>query len=57
MNNKNVKVEIIGGKQKKDPSKTWEAVRLTVGEWSTVIFAKSKFELDHIKKSLEEGQQ
>lgn len=56
MNNSNVNVEIISGKQKKDPSKTWEAVRLTIGEWSTVIFAKSKFELDHIKKAIEEGQ-
>lgn len=56
MNNSNVNVEIISGKQKKDPSKTWQALRLTIGEWSTVIFTKSKFELEYIKKSIEEGQ-
>lgn len=52
--NEAVKVEIISGKQKKDPSKEWEAVSLKIGDWSTIIFPKSKFEMDYIKQQLED---
>ena len=51
--NEQVDVTIISGKQKKDPSKTWEAVSVKVGDWSTIIFPKSKFEMDYIKSVLE----
>lgn len=48
-----VEVTVISGNQKKDPSKTWEALSVKVGDWSTIIFPKSKFEMDYIKSILE----
>lgn len=49
------KLEIIHGKQKKDPTKEWKALKVTIGDWSTVFFPKSKFEMDYIEKTLEEN--
>lgn len=49
----NVKVEIISGKKN---DREWKGLKLTVGEWTTVIFPKSRFELDYIEKFLEENK-
>lgn len=50
------KVTIATGTIKKgqNQGKEWEAIRVEVGDWSTLIFPKSKFELDYIKKLLQE---
>ena len=60
MNNE-TKIEIVTGKQKKDPSKEWKALKITVGEWSKLVFVNgsqplitSNFELDYIQKTLNE---
>lgn len=45
----NVTVEIITGKKN---DREWQAIKLTIGEWSTLIFTKSAFELKHIKEQL-----
>lgn len=40
--------------------KEWKGLRITIGEWSTLIFSgkdspvKTKFEMDYIEKTLEE---
>jgi len=44
-----VKVELIKGKKN---GREWEAIKLTIGEWSTLIFPKSSFEMKHIKDTL-----
>lgn len=49
----NCKAEIVTGKSKKDVSKQWTAVKFSIGDWSTMIFTKSKIELDYIKNHLE----
>lgn len=49
-----VKVELISGTWKKDETKTWSAVKVTVGTWSTMIFPKTSFEMDYIKTILGE---
>jgi len=51
--NSNIKVEIVSGHWKSDETKTWEAVKVTVGDWSTIIFPKSQFETKYIKDYLE----
>jgi len=51
--NKLTTIEIVSGQWKSDATKTWEAVKITVGDWSTIVFPKSKFELEHIKAVLE----
>jgi len=50
--NENTNVEIFNGKSKKD-GKPYEAVKVTVGDWDHLIFVKTKFELEYIKKQLE----
>jgi len=47
-------ISIVSGKQKKDPSKSWYAVKVVVGEWSTLIFPKTSFETNYLKKCLGE---
>lgn len=49
-----VSVEIVSGPWKSDPKKTWEGIKFTIGDWSTIEFPKSKFEMDHIKSILED---
>ena len=51
--NNQLAIDIISGKQKKDPSKEWQAVKITIGSWTYLIFPKSKFEMDYIKTVLE----
>lgn len=50
----NVKVEIITGTSKQGQRKgqKWEAVKVTIGEYSHMFFAKSAFELRYIKEQL-----
>ncbi len=48
----NVKVEIVTGTNKKDKTKTWKALKVTIGEWSQLIFTKSTFEMSYIEKEL-----
>lgn len=50
--NSNVKVEIVTGKWKSDESKTWKGVKVTVGDWSTLVFPQSQFETEYIEKYL-----
>lgn len=45
------KITIYEGKSKKD-DKPYSALMLTVGEWSSLHFVQSKFEMDYIKKQL-----
>lgn len=49
----NVKVDLISGVGKKS-GKPYEAVRLTIGDWSQLVFPRSPFELNYIKEQLEE---
>lgn len=42
-------VEIVEGESKEQKGRKWRAVRLTIGDWSTLIFPKSKFEMDYIE--------
>lgn len=46
-------LEVITKPSKKDPEKTWTALFIKVGEWSTLVFPKSRFEMDYIQKQLE----
>lgn len=47
--NQNIRCTIVSGEKN---GRKWEALKVEVGEWSTLIFAKTKFELDYIKKQL-----
>lgn len=44
-------VKIVSGVSKKTGN-PWTALRVTVGEWSTLIFPKTTFEMDYLKKNL-----
>lgn len=48
----NVTVEIITGKSKKTGN-DYSAVKLTIGDWSQLVFPRSAFEMDYIKQQLE----
>lgn len=37
----------------KDTNKEWTGLLVTIGEWSQLIFPKSKFEMDYIIKQLQ----
>lgn len=50
--NENVTVEIITGTSKKT-GKEYEAIKLSIGDWSQLVFPRSAFELDYIKQQLE----
>lgn len=50
-------IEIVRGESKTKKDKNgnpikWAGILLKVGDWSTMIFPKSKFELDYIEKIL-----
>ena len=45
------KVTIVSGISKKT-QKPWQAVRVEVGEWHTLIFPKSHFEMEYLLKNL-----
>ena len=52
--NENTTVEIITGtiKQGDNKGKEWKAIKLHIGDWSTVIFTKTNFEMQYIEKVL-----
>lgn len=50
--NDDIKVEIISGESKKT-GKTYEAIKLTIGDWSSLVFPRSVFEMNYIKSVLE----
>lgn len=50
--NKEINVEIIQGTGKKS-GKDYEAIKLTIGDWSQLVFPRSAFELNYIKEILE----
>jgi len=45
-------IEIVSGESKKNPGKTWTGISVKVGEWSTLVFPKSSFEMKYIKEQL-----
>lgn len=48
----NVTVEIINGQSKKT-GKNYSAIKLTIGDWSQLVFPRSAFEMDYIKQQLD----
>lgn len=49
------KIEIITGTVKKDgpmKGKEWKALKITVGDWTKVIFPDSTFEMNYIESIL-----
>jgi len=51
--NSSTTVEIISGTNK-ETKREWEAIKVTIGDFSFLHFTKSKFELDYVKKTLAE---
>lgn len=43
------KLEIVEGISKKDKNRTWKALKITIGEWSTLVFPTSRFEMEYIE--------
>lgn len=54
MANSTVEIKIIEGIGK-ESKKPWKGLLITVGEWSQIVFPRSKFEMDHIEKVLGES--
>lgn len=48
----NVTVEIVEGISKKS-GKDYQAIKLTIGDWSSLVFPRSAFEMNYIKEQLE----
>lgn len=60
--NNTISLEIVTGKQKKNPSQEWTALKVTIGEWTKLVFVndknpliRSNFELDYIEKVIEKS--
>lgn len=51
----NVNVEIVAGTSKKT-GKEYKAIKLSIGDWSQLVFPRSAFEMDYIINQLEEGK-
>lgn len=51
--NENVNLEIVDGIGKKS-GKAYTALKLTIGDWSTLVFPRSAFEMNYIKDILSE---
>ncbi len=47
MENKSVHIEHVTGKSKKT-GKEYNAVKLSIGDWSTLVFPRSSFEAKYI---------
>lgn len=45
-------ITIITGVSKKTGN-PYEAIKVTIGSWSTFVFPRSRFEMDYIKSVLE----
>ena len=50
--NNDIVVSIYNGKSKKT-GKNFDAIKLEIGDWSTLVFPRSSFELKYIKNILE----
>lgn len=50
--NENIAIEIVSGTGKKS-GKQYEAIKLTIGDWSQLVFPCSAFEMNYIKEQLE----
>jgi hypothetical protein len=48
-------IEIYQGKAKKTGNE-FEAIKLTIGDWSTLVFPKTQFEMDYIKQYLKDNK-
>lgn len=46
-------IEIIEGESKKNKGQKWRAIRLSIGDWSTLVFPRSKFEMEYIERLTE----
>lgn len=49
--NEEIHVEIIQGKSNKTGN-NYEAIKLTIGDWSSLVFPRSAFEMKYIKEVL-----
>jgi len=47
------KIEIVTGIGK-ESKKEWKAIKVVVGDWQTLVFPKTKFEMDYIEKTIED---
>lgn len=52
--NDNINVEIVDGIGKKS-GKPYTAVKLTIGDWSSLVFPRSAFEMNYIKDVMSES--
>lgn len=50
--NKTISVSLIEGKSKKS-GKTYNAIKLEIGDWNTLVFPRSRFELNYIKSIID----
>lgn len=48
----NVKIEIVSGISKQS-GKPYQAIKLTIGDWSQLVFPRSAFEMNYVKEQLE----
>lgn len=42
-------IDIVSGKSKKT-GKEYEAVRVQIGDWSSLLFPRTRFEMEYIKR-------
>lgn len=54
MKNTDIIVDIVKGKSKKT-GKEYEAIKLSIGEWSSLVFPRSAFEMNYIKKVINDN--
>jgi hypothetical protein len=50
-----VSIKIVTGTSKKT-KKEWKGILITIGDWSQIIFPRTKFEMDYIVKTLESNK-
>lgn len=55
MDNTEIKVEIVTGTNK-ETKKDWKAIKVFIGDWTQLIFPRTKFEMDYIEKVLAEQE-
>lgn len=48
-------VDIYEGKSRKTGNK-FEAIKLKIGDWETLVFPKSRFEMEYIKNIINEDE-
>jgi len=52
--NTNIEIKVIEGIGK-ESKKPWKGISVNIGDWSQLVFAKTKFEMDYIEQILEEN--